>query len=169
MHQEKPQTVANSKTLELAKSAIVAALYVALTVVLAPFSYGAIQVRIAEMFNFLPLYNKRYIWAVTVGVFISNLFSQVGPIDLVVGTLSTLFVLLINVKVTENMKSMKQKMAVSTIICAVSMFTIAAELTFVAGLPFFYSWLTIGVGEFIAMAVGSVIIYAIGKKIDLTK
>ena len=74
MHQEKPQTIANSKTLELAKSAIVAALYVALTVVLAPFSYGAIQVRIAEMFNFLPLYNKRYIWAVTVGVFISNLF-----------------------------------------------------------------------------------------------
>ncbi|HJF79963.1 MAG TPA: QueT transporter family protein [Enterococcus cecorum] len=169
MHQEKPQTIANSKTLELAKSAIVAALYVALTVVLAPFSYGAIQVRIAEMFNFLPLYNKRYIWAVTVGVFISNLFSQVGPIDLVVGTLSTLFVLLINVKVTENMKSMKQKMAVSTIICAVSMFTIAAELTLVAGLPFFYSWLTIGVGEFIAMAVGSLIIYAVGKKIDLTK
>lgn len=169
MNQPTQQVTSHEKTLELVKSAIVAALYVVITVALAPISYGAIQVRLSEMFNFMPLYNKRYIWAVTLGVFISNLFSQNGVVDLIVGTLSTFIVLIINVKVTANMTSMKKKMAVSTIICAVSMFTISGELTFLYHAPFFFNWLTIGIGEFLAMAIGAVIIYTVGKKIDLTK
>ena len=61
---------------DLTHIAIVAALYVVLTVV-PPFnliSYGPYQFRIAEMFNLLGFYNRKYIIAgsLSVQVFISS-------------------------------------------------------------------------------------------------
>ena len=76
---------------DLTHIAIVAALYVVLTVV-PPFnliSYGPYQFRIAEMFNLLGFYNRKYIIAVTLGCVIANFFSF-NMIDVVVGSLSTL-------------------------------------------------------------------------------
>ena len=76
---------------DLTHIAIVAALYVVLTVV-PPFnliSYGPYQFRIAEMFNLLGFYNRKYIIAVTLGCVIANFFSS-NMIDVVVGSLSTL-------------------------------------------------------------------------------
>ena len=51
----------------LTKAGIVAALYAALTLVLSPISYGAMQIRLSEIFNNLAVFNKRYIWALTIG------------------------------------------------------------------------------------------------------
>ena len=45
------------------------------------------------MFNYLSLYNKRYIAAVTAGVALANIASPLGLIDVVVGSVSTLIVL----------------------------------------------------------------------------
>ena len=76
---------------DLTHIAIVAALYVVLTIV-PPFnliSYGPYQFRIAEMFNLLGFYNRKYIIAVTLGCVIANFFSF-NMIDVVVGSLSTL-------------------------------------------------------------------------------
>ncbi len=56
-------------TQSIAKTAVVAALYIAITIILAPISFGVVQIRIAEMFNYLALYNKRYIWGVTLVCF----------------------------------------------------------------------------------------------------
>lgn len=36
-------------------------------------------------------------------------------------------------------------------------------------LPFFYTWLTVGVGELFSMTVGGIVIYLLRQKIDLTK
>ena len=79
------------KVKELAKIAMVSGLYVALTLVLAPFSFGALQFRVAEMFNHLVIFNKRNIIAVTFGCIIANAFSVLGIIDVFVGGFSTLF------------------------------------------------------------------------------
>ena len=57
----------NKTVRDLTHIAIVAALYVVLTIV-PPFnliSYGPYQFRIAEMFNLLGFYNRKYIIAVT--------------------------------------------------------------------------------------------------------
>lgn len=69
----------------------IARLYVVLTVV-PPFnliSYGPYQFRIAEMFNLLGFYNRKYIIAVTLGCVIANFFSF-NMIDVVVLCFSTL-------------------------------------------------------------------------------
>ena len=76
---------------DFAKIAIVAALYVVLTITppLNAISYGAYQFRVAEMLNFLAFYNRKYIISLTIGCMIANFFSF-GLIDVVVGSLSTL-------------------------------------------------------------------------------
>lgn len=45
-----------SNTLFLAQSAMIAAIYVVLTVILAPFSYGEVQVRVSEALTILPVF-----------------------------------------------------------------------------------------------------------------
>lgn len=154
-------------TQSVAKTAVVAALYVAITLVLAPISFGAVQLRFAEMFNYLALYNKRYVWGVTLGVFLANFASPTWAFDVPIGSLSTLLVLILVRFVTAKIKYMRVKYVITAIIVAISMFTIAGELYWVSHIPFWMSWLTIGIGELLSMAVGGFIIYPISKRIDL--
>ena len=81
----------NKETLtvrKLARCAVVAALYVALCLGLAPFSYGAVQVRVAEALCLLPLFGPEYILGVTLGCALANLLGST-MIDVVFGTLAT--------------------------------------------------------------------------------
>lgn len=169
MNKEKAHSVTHWTTQEVAKMALVTSLYVVVTVALSVISFGAVQIRLSEMFNFLALYNKQYIWAVTLGVAIANLSSPNGLLDIVVGSVSTFLVLVINHQLTKRLQNMKYKMGITTIVFALSMFTVAGQLTFLYDLPFFYNWLIIGIGELLSMTVGGIIIYFIGKKVDLTK
>lgn len=153
----------------LTKMALITALYVVVTIFLAPFSFGAIQLRFSELFNYLPIFNKRYIVAVTLGVAISNFASPLGLVDVIIGSLSTFVVLILSYYATKQLKSTIKKMIITTIICSLSMFTVAGQLTYFYHLPFFYSWLTVAIGELLSMSIGGILIYWISEKIDLTK
>ena len=73
----------NIRTKNLAVIAIYAALYAALVVVLGGYSYGPIQVRIADsLVAAVPLLGLAGVLGHTLGVFIGNIFSTAGPIDL---------------------------------------------------------------------------------------
>lgn len=80
----------NEKLQWLTKNAILAALYVALTLVFAPISYGAIQFRVAELLVMIPFFNKKWIPGIVIGCLIANMFSPLGIVDVVFGTLATL-------------------------------------------------------------------------------
>lgn len=75
--------------------AMIAAIYTVVSLVLAPFSFGNIQVRIAEALTILPILYKPSIYGVTLGCFLTNLLGAMlgvnptGLIDAVVGTLAT--------------------------------------------------------------------------------
>ncbi|EOL46486.1 QueT transporter family protein [Enterococcus caccae] len=168
MNHSNSQTEAWS-VISLTKMALITALYVVVTIFLAPFSFGAVQLRFSELFNYLPLFNKRYIGAVTLGVAISNFASPLGLVDVIIGSLSTLVVLLLSYYITKHLKSPIKKMVITAMICSLSMFTVAAQLTYFYQLPFFYTWLTVGIGELLSMSVGGILLYWIHKKIDLTK
>jgi uncharacterized membrane protein len=71
------------KTKDLAIIAMYAALYAALVVVLGGFSYGPIQVRVADsMVAAVPLLGLPGVLGHTLGVFIGNIFSPDGVLDL---------------------------------------------------------------------------------------
>lgn len=161
-------TIVESPATEITKIALIAALYIVITTMFTVISFGSFQVRLSEMFNYLPLFNKRYIWAVTIGVAIANLNSPLGIIDVLIGSISTFLVLKLVQYLTKNIKSIPIKFVITALFFALSMFTVAGQLTIVNDLPFFVTWFSVGLGEFFSMVVGGIIIYWVSKKVDLT-
>ena len=71
-----------------------------LCLVLQPFSYGAVQVRVAEAFCLLPVFGAEYIIGVTLGCFLANLLGST-VIDVIFGTLATLLACLVTYKLRD--------------------------------------------------------------------
>lgn len=83
-----------SKTRMLAISSMIAAMYVILTLVAAPVSFGVLQLRISEALTILPLFTFYAVPGLTIGCLIANLFGavmgQAMVWDLLFGTAATL-------------------------------------------------------------------------------
>ena len=82
---------------KLARCAVVAALYVVLCMALQPFSYGAVQVRVAEALCLLPVFGAEYIVGVVLGCFLANLLGST-IVDVIFGTLATLLACVVTYK-----------------------------------------------------------------------
>jgi uncharacterized membrane protein len=98
-----PEYCMNQKSMSvkrLVRCAVIAALYVVLCLVLQPFSYGAVQVRVAEAFCLLPVFGAEYIIGVTLGCFLANLLGST-VIDVIFGTLATLLACLVTYKLRD--------------------------------------------------------------------
>jgi len=87
----------NNTVKTLTIQALIAAIYVVLTVVVAPFAYGTIQFRISESLAQLVVFSKKYWFPITLGVAIANIFSPLGIVDVFFGTLGTGLALAISV------------------------------------------------------------------------
>ena len=79
----------NKKVKHLTEAAIVAAIYVALTLISKPFAIGFVEVRISEALCILPYFLPGSVWGLFAGCFIANVFSG-SIIDIVIGSLATL-------------------------------------------------------------------------------
>ncbi len=75
---------------KLAIAGIIAGLYLSLTLLFAPISFKAFQVRVSEALTLLPFIFPEAILGLFVGCFIANLFSPFGIIDVVFGSSLTL-------------------------------------------------------------------------------
>ena len=82
--------VYRSKSLELAQGAVIAALYVVLTLVFAPISFGEMQLRVAEALTILPLFTTAAIPGLFVGCVIANLLGGAIIWDVIFGSIATL-------------------------------------------------------------------------------
>ena len=74
----------------LARGAVIAALYTALTLLLAPLSYGEVQIRFSEALTLLPLLMPEAVPALFVGCLLSNILGGCTIFDIVFGSLATL-------------------------------------------------------------------------------
>jgi uncharacterized membrane protein len=77
-------------TLELAQGGIIAALYVALTLLFAPISSGEVQLRIAEALTILPLFTSAAVPGLFLGCVLANLLTGAVIWDVIFGSLATL-------------------------------------------------------------------------------
>ncbi|MGI9953441.1 QueT transporter family protein [Moorellaceae bacterium AZ2] len=73
-----------------ARGAIIAAVYAVVTIVLAPISFGMVQVRVAEALTLLPTIFPEAIWGLFLGCLVSNIYGGLGPIDIFLGSFTTL-------------------------------------------------------------------------------
>lgn len=154
----------------LAVNGILAALYIAVSFFVQPFGFTNIQFRVSEMFNHLVIFNKKYIFGIVIGVFLTNLlFSPLGVYDLIFGVAQSVIALLITIASAKFIKNIWLRMFVNTIVFTFTMFIIAFELKLALGLPFFLTWFTVAVGEFVVMAVGAPVVYYLNKRIGFDR
>lgn len=132
----------------IANSAIIAALYVALTWILAPISYGSIQFRISEALVLLVLLNKKYAVAILIGTFISNTTSSLGYYDMLFGTLATLLAII-------PMLFIKKPYLGAIFPVISNAIIVSIELLIVFEINFWFSFVAVGIGE-------AVVLYLIG-------
>ena len=78
------------KVLRITQGAVIAALYVVLTLVFAPISFGPVQVRIAEALCILPMFTPAAIPGLFIGCLIANLIGGGIMLDVIFGSIATL-------------------------------------------------------------------------------
>lgn len=144
----------------LAESAIIAALYAALTWLFAPISYGSVQFRISEVLVLLVVFNPKYAVALIIGCFVSNITSSLGWYDMVFGTLATTLAIIPMCFI--------KKMPIAAIFPVISnaiIVSIELGLAFdLWGVAFLYNVLTVGLGELVVLyALGIPLMYALAK------
>ena len=170
----------NNTVKVLTIQALIAAIYVVLTVAIAPFSSGAIQLRISESLSQLVVFSKKYWFPITLGVAIANIFSPLGIVDVFFGTLGTGLALAISVFVFKFVKNRIARHILNIVIyLVVCMPIIAYEITIFSGensarVPFEFEAFTAIYGslllsQVVVMVIGIVITEALNKAIDLKK
>lgn len=160
----------NTKTKNLVLNGIVAALYLALSILVSPIAQGAFQFRISESLNHLVVFNRKLMWGILGGVLIYNsLFSEFGILDVLFGGGQTLLALSLSAVVGKYVANVKIRLALNTLFFTVSMALIAWMLHIAIALPFWVTYGTTAFSEFIVMAISAPVMYGINKKIDLSR
>jgi uncharacterized membrane protein len=130
----------------LAINALIAAIYVNLTLVTASFAYRDIQFRIAEILILLVFFRKDYLFGVAIGCFLANLFGPLGLIDAVFGTLATI--------ASGLLIAYSKRLFVATLFpVLINGLVVGAELHFLEGLPFWLTAASVAIGEFVVVSI----------------
>ena len=150
----------------IARSAIVAALYVVTTMLCYPFAYGMIQFRLSEIMTLLAWFEPLYIPGLLVGCFFANLFGIGGLTDAIFGTVASI-VAFLWMLAFRPVKNKRLSLYLAGLGPAVSGVVIAAEMRFALGdstgfwIWFFY----VALGEFVVVElIGCPLAAYLGKK-----
>ena len=74
----------------LSRAAIIAAIYAAVTLLLAAVSFGPVQLRASEALTILPVFTTAAIPGLTIGCIVANLMGGYGIVDVIFGSAATL-------------------------------------------------------------------------------
>ncbi|MGI6258087.1 MAG: QueT transporter family protein [Anaerovoracaceae bacterium] len=88
-------------TKRILQGAIIASIYAVLTILLAPISYGPMQVRVSEALTILPAMTPAGVPGLFVGCLVSNILGPYGIVDVVVGSTASLLAALASYKLRE--------------------------------------------------------------------
>ncbi len=148
---------------------LLAALYVVITLVVAPVAQGPIQFRISESLNHVVVFNKKLIWGVFGGVVMFNLFfSTGGLLDVLFGGGQTLVALCLTAYSEKWIKDVKKRMAFNVLVFSISMVLIAVMISIISnqaiGSAFFWGiYGSLFLSEFIIMSVSAPMIYYVNR------
>ena len=120
----------------LVQSAMIAAIYVVLTIVFAPISFGQIQFRIAEALTILPAFTPAAIPGLFVGCLIGNILGGAILPDIIVGS-----------------------MALPPIIANTVLIPFVLYYGYQILLPIPFQMLTVGIGEVLSCGILGMIVY----------
>ncbi|MBR1494630.1 MAG: QueT transporter family protein [Succiniclasticum sp.] len=145
-------------TILFVQGALIAASYVALTIVFAPLSFMEIQVRISESLTILPVFTAAAVPGLTIGCFLSNILCGAPLPDVIFGSLATL----VGAVGTRLLRNRSPVLAVLPPIIS-NMLVIPFVLRYAYGVPLPIPLLmvAIGIGETISCGALGLLLYKI--------
>lgn len=160
-----------NNTRTLAKAALIAAAYVALTWVSETLGlgFGAVQFRLSEVLTILPVFTPAAIPGLTLGCALANAASPLGPVDIAVGTLATL----LQAVCTRQLRNLRiRQIPVLSLLmpCVFNALFIGAEIAFLSAengafaTLFLSTALTVGLGELLVCFVLGLPLYNLIEK-----
>lgn len=140
--------VGDKKTRFIAEVGIIAALYAVLTIVVAPISYGPMQIRISEALCVLPYFTPAAVPGLFIGCLIANGFgimlgSSLGLMDVIVGSLATLAAAFVAEKIR-----VRWLVPLAAVIFNAAL--VPWTLSVMLGLPYWVNVLWVGAGQLVA-------------------
>lgn len=152
----------NKKVLFITQAAMIAAIYVVLTIFISAFNLasGAIQVRISEALTILPFFTPAAIPGLFIGCLLSNFMTGCAPYDVLFGSLATL----IGAFGTYALRKYKFLAPVPPIVAntIIVPFILAFVYQVEDAIPFLM--LTVGIGEVISCGIlGMLLLFALQK------
>ena len=152
----------NITTKMTAQGAVIAAVYVVLTLAFAPISFGAVQFRISEALCILPFFTVAAVPGVSIGCLLANILGGAALPDIIFGTLATL----IGAIISYRFRSVSKWLVCVPPILA-NAIIIPFVLKFAYGMTDLipYMMLTVGIGEILAVGVlGNLLMLALEPK-----
>ena len=143
----------------IVRASLIGALYIAITIVFAPISYGPVQVRISEMLTILPVIDPAAIPGLFIGCMIANIAGGFGPWDIFLGSFITLIAAILSYYIGK--KSSPYFAPLSPII--LNSLGVSAYLTFLTHTPYLFLVFTIFIGELISAGGLGIFLYWIVK------
>ena len=151
----------NKNISTMTQAAMIAAIYVVLTYVFAPFSFGEVQVRIAESLTILPLFTPAALPGLFIGCLIGNILGGAILPDIIFGSLATLLGAVFTYRLRNKNKFLAPlpPIAANTVIVP-----FVLRFGYGVALPIPLMMLTVGIGELASCGVlGMVLYYALSK------
>ena len=151
----------NQKITFMTQAAMIAAIYVVLTYVFAPFSFGEIQVRLAEALTILPLFTPAAVPGLFIGCLIGNILGGAILPDILCGSLATLIGAVFTYLLRE--KSLFAA-PLPPILANTIIVPFVLRYGYGVALPIPFMMLTVGIGEILSCGVlGLVLYYALKR------
>lgn len=140
----------------MAQAAVIAAIYVVLTIVFAPIAFEEIQVRIAEVLTILPIYTVSAVPGLAIGCLLGNIIGGAPLPDVVFGSLATL----IGAAGTRMLRNAKPVIAVIPPIAAnMVIIPFVLRYAYEIPLPIPLMMATVGLGEVISCGMLGLLLY----------
>lgn len=145
----------------LTQAAMIAAIYVVLTYVFAPFSFGEVQVRIAEALTILPAFTPAAIPGLFVGCLIGNTLGGAILPDIICGSLATLIGAFFTCKLKDQAFPL---LALPPVISNIVIVPFVLRYAYGVALPIPFMMLTVGIGEVVSCGVLGFLLYTALKR-----
>ncbi|MBQ1481995.1 MAG: QueT transporter family protein [Erysipelotrichaceae bacterium] len=133
----------------IAMAALIAGLYAALTLVFAPISFSAVQVRIAEALNILPMFTPAAVPGLFLGCLLGNLLGGAMLLDVIFGSIATL----IGAYVGRLLKDRRWLVPIPSIVSNALIIPFILRYVYSIDLPILLLCLYIAIGEFLGSYV----------------
>lgn len=149
------------KTMFLVEAAAIGAIYVVLTLLFAPLSYGEIQIRFSEALTILPYFTPAAVPGLFIGCILANFLGGSIPLDILFGSIATL----IGAIFTYQLRNQSKWLApLPPIIANAVIVPFTLRYGYGINLPLPLMMLTIGIGEVISCGVfGMIVLNALSK------